>query len=50
LFSRGWISATAILHISIVVFTPVFAHWLFDSLSLDLKPDIPELIDRFMGE
>jgi hypothetical protein len=27
-----------------------FAHWLFDSLSLDLKPDLPELIDRFMDE
>jgi hypothetical protein len=27
-----------------------FAHWLFDSLSLDLKPNLPELIDRFMDE
>ena len=38
------------IRISIVVFVPIFDHWLFDSLSLDLKPDIPELIDRFMRE
>jgi len=38
------------IRISILVFMPVFGHWLFGSLSLDLKPDLPELIDRLMGE
>jgi hypothetical protein len=34
----------------ILVFLNVFAHWLFDSLSLHLKLDIPKLMDRLRLE